>query len=142
MDQARVGIGIFVFRIDGKILLGKRKGSHGEGEWALPGGKMEYGETVFDTTFREFNEECGDDITVTDPRVMLTMDLLSYAPKHFLEIGVIVHYVSGTPKVMEPDKVESWEWFDIDELPEPIFGGTRDYITAFYHPEKNHFTRR
>ncbi|HOF50487.1 MAG TPA: hypothetical protein PLH22_02295 [Candidatus Colwellbacteria bacterium] len=40
MDDApkpRVGIGVMIFK-NGKVLLGKRKGSHGEGEYAFPGG--------------------------------------------------------------------------------------------------------
>ncbi|MBI2121642.1 MAG: hypothetical protein HYT98_00825 [Candidatus Sungbacteria bacterium] len=31
------GVGVMILK-DGTILLGKRKGSHGEGEFALPGG--------------------------------------------------------------------------------------------------------
>lgn len=141
MNQARVGVGIFIVK-DGSILLGKRKNAHGEGEWALPGGKMEYGETVLETTFRELEEECGTDLAVENPRVILTLDLLSYMPKHFLEVGVCVDYVSGEAWVMEPHKVNSWEWFDMDNLPRPIFAGTLDYVSAYKDPSNNYFTRR
>ena len=41
----RVGVGVIVQR-DGRILLGKRLGAHGEGTWALPGGHLEFGESV------------------------------------------------------------------------------------------------
>jgi 8-oxo-dGTP diphosphatase len=37
----KVGIGVVVVK-EGKILLGKRKGSHGNGEYAGPGGHLEY----------------------------------------------------------------------------------------------------
>jgi 8-oxo-dGTP diphosphatase len=30
---------------DGRVLLGKRRGSHGRGEYAWPGGHMEYMES-------------------------------------------------------------------------------------------------
>jgi hypothetical protein len=33
----RVGVGIMIFK-DGKVLMGKRKGKHGAGEYAWPGG--------------------------------------------------------------------------------------------------------
>lgn len=37
MSQPRIGVGVLIFR-DGKLLLGKRKGSHGAGHWSAPGG--------------------------------------------------------------------------------------------------------
>ena len=38
-NKPKVGVGVMVFK-DGKILLGKRKGAHGEGEQAFPGGLL------------------------------------------------------------------------------------------------------
>lgn len=39
--------------------------------------------------------------------------------------------VSGEPKVMEPDKLESWEWYDIDDLPTPLFGVEPNYVESY-----------
>ncbi|MEK6841001.1 MAG: DNA mismatch repair protein MutT, partial [Nanoarchaeota archaeon] len=36
-NQVKVGVGVMIFK-NGKILLSKRKGSHGAGEYAFPGG--------------------------------------------------------------------------------------------------------
>ncbi|TSC60080.1 MAG: excinuclease ABC subunit A, partial [Parcubacteria group bacterium Gr01-1014_107] len=47
---------------DGKVLLGKRKGSHGVGEYAFPGGKLEYLESFGECARREVREECGIEI--------------------------------------------------------------------------------
>ena len=57
-DEIKVGIGIMIFK-NGKILLGKIKGSHGEGEYAFPGGHLEYMESVKEGALRELEEECG-----------------------------------------------------------------------------------
>ncbi|KKQ79681.1 MAG: Nudix hydrolase 1, partial [Parcubacteria group bacterium GW2011_GWC2_38_7] len=58
----KVGLGVIIIR-DNKVLLGLRQGSHGAGEWAYPGGKVEFGETIFEAAIRETKEEAGIDIT-------------------------------------------------------------------------------
>lgn len=42
MSSPRIGVGVLIFR-DGKLLLGKRRGSHGAGDWSAPGGHLEFG---------------------------------------------------------------------------------------------------
>jgi 8-oxo-dGTP diphosphatase len=55
----RVGVGVMIQNEKGEVLLGLRQGSHGAGEWAFPGGHLEWGETVFQTAKREVKEEAG-----------------------------------------------------------------------------------
>ena len=54
----RVGVGVLVVR-DGHLLLGQRRGSHGAGTWALPGGHLERGEDAVACGRRELLEETG-----------------------------------------------------------------------------------
>ena len=42
----RVGIGVLIENENGEVLLGLRRGSHGEGEWSFPGGHLDFGETI------------------------------------------------------------------------------------------------
>ena len=49
---------------DGKVLLVKRRNYPSKGYWALPGGRVEYGESVTATVIREVKEETGLDIKV------------------------------------------------------------------------------
>ena len=60
-QRPKVGIGVMIFK-DDKILLGKRKGSHGEDEYAFPGGHLEYMESFAGCARREVSEECGIEI--------------------------------------------------------------------------------
>ena len=117
-NKPRVGIGVTIVK-DGKVLLGKRKGSHGEGEYASPGGHLEYMESFEECAIRETLEECG--IEITNIRFQFLVNVTSYAPKHYAHIGMIADWKSGEPQVLEPNKCESWDWYDPNELPEPLF---------------------
>jgi 8-oxo-dGTP diphosphatase len=58
----RVGVGVMIVR-GGKVLIGQRKGSHGAGQHALPGGKLEWKETWEECARREILEETGIELT-------------------------------------------------------------------------------
>ncbi len=136
--QTKVGVGVMVVK-DGKVLLGKRLTSHGVDEYGGPGGHMEYGETIFETAQREISEEVG--IQIKNLRVLCVSDLLTYMPKHYIDIGVYAEWEAGEPTTLEPDKLESWAWYDIDKLPENLFGCFTAYIDS-YKTGKRHFTFR
>lgn len=125
----KVGIGLAVLRevyndntfSHFEVLMGKRKGSHGEGEWSFPGGHLDYLESFEDTAIRELAEEVGSDFEVENFRVVSVINLTEYDPKHYIDIGMSCWWVTGDPVTMEPEKCEGWEWFHIDELPSPRF---------------------
>jgi len=58
----KVGVGVMILK-DGKVLLGKRKNAHGEGQYANTGGHVEPMESLVDTAKRETMEEAGIVIT-------------------------------------------------------------------------------
>ena len=60
-NRPKVGVSV-VLRFENLVLLGKRKGSHGAGTWAFPGGHLEYGESVEDCGKRELLEETNIDL--------------------------------------------------------------------------------
>ena len=117
-QHTKVGIGVMVFK-EGKILLGKRKGSHGASQYAFPGGHLEYMESFEETAIRETLEECG--IELQNIKFQFVMNLVAYAPKHYVHLGFTADWKSGQPQVLEPDKCESWDWYDLDNLPSPLF---------------------
>ena len=58
-----VGVGAVVVR-DGKALLIKRGHEPRKGEWSLPGGIVELGESLVDALRREVREETGLEISI------------------------------------------------------------------------------
>ena len=115
----RVGVGIIVVR-DKRILLGKRIGAHGAGTWALPGGHLEFGESVEACAVREVLEETGLIIQIIDLGPY-TSDIFPEAQKHYITLFVEARSKSGEPEILEAHKCLAWEWFDWSALPEPKF---------------------
>jgi 8-oxo-dGTP diphosphatase len=134
--RAKVGVGVLVIK-DGKVLLGKRKNAHGADEYGGPGGHLEYGETIEQTALREIGEECG--IKVKNLQMLCVSDLLTYFPKHYVDIGFTAEWESGEPEVLEPHKLESWDWYDIDKLPAKLFGCVTAYVES-YKTGRKYFT--
>ena len=124
-----------VFR-NGKFLLGKRRGSHGNGTWGLPGGKIDFGENWFNATQREVLEETGLQ-TGNFKFHGLTNDVFSDDKKHFVNIIVSCNPVDNNEaRVTEPTKCECWEWFDWDDLPSPLMMGLQDIVNRKLNPFK------
>jgi 8-oxo-dGTP diphosphatase len=116
----RVGVGVFI-RKGGKILLGKRKGSHGAGGWCPPGGHLEFGESWEECIERETMEEAG--IKIKNVRFGTVTNDIFEEGKHYITICMVADYDSGEVRVLETEKCEKWEWFDWekDRLPEKLF---------------------
>jgi ADP-ribose pyrophosphatase YjhB (NUDIX family) len=57
-SRPHIGIGIILFRGE-DVLLIRRGKPPGEGQWSLPGGKQELGETAEQAARRELREETG-----------------------------------------------------------------------------------
>lgn len=114
----RVGIGVMIFR-DGKVLLARRKGSHGAGAYAFPGGHLEYGESFDTCARREVREECGIDIQNIE--FLFVANILDFMPKHYVHLTLTADWAAGEPQVLEPEKSESWGWFELSNLPAPLF---------------------
>lgn len=126
-EKKKIGVGFGVMMLkDGKLLLGKRhddpeKASsllNGAGTWTMPGGKLNFGETFEEGAKREVLEETG--ILLNKLNVIcINQDMIEGV--HFITIGLFSDDFSGEPKVMEPDEITEWRWFDLNNLPSPIF---------------------
>ncbi len=131
-NHPRVGVGVIVVR-DHKVLLGKRKNAHGDGDWNFPGGHLEFGEEIIDCAIRETKEETG--LELSDARVgPFTNDIFFHEQKHYITIFVIGSSTQGEPQVLEPHKCESWQWFAWDNLPQPLFLPIQNLLRQNFSP--------
>ncbi|KAL4925827.1 nucleotide triphosphate diphosphatase NUDT15 [Aspergillus undulatus] len=115
--NVRVGVGVFALNHEGKFILGQRKGSHGAGTWALPGGHLEYSESFEECALREVLEETG--LEIEDAQFLTaTNDIMPDDNKHYVTIFVGAHIKpgQGEPQILEPKKCAEWRFIGWDEV--------------------------
>jgi 8-oxo-dGTP diphosphatase len=136
-EKKRVGAGFgIVLEKNGKILMGLRhpdpdkadSAFRSAGEWSLPGGKLEWGESFEEGAIREVLEETG--IKIKDPQV-ISVHNCKNQHAHFMTVGLLTHDWEGEAKVMEPDEMIEWKWFDIKNLPSPRYFPSAEVIENF-----------
>jgi 8-oxo-dGTP diphosphatase len=130
-----VGVSAVVVR-GGLVVVGRRRGSHGAGSWAFPGGKVEPGEDPRDVVVRELDEETGLRAVRVEP-IAWTSDLLTHGEDtlHFITLHHLVEVAPGEPVVREADKVEDWRWVAYDDIPEPVFAPAASLLATGWRPQ-------
>ncbi len=93
--------------------------SHGAGTFTLPGGHLEFGESFKDTARREVKEETGLKSLMIKGVISISNDL-SYN-KHYVTIGILTESTKGDPVDVEPTKTKNWQWYNLKNLPNPLF---------------------
>ena len=131
-DNPKVGIGVIVRR-GGKVLLGLRKGSHGEGTWSFPGGHLEFGEEIEACAIREVLEETGAHIAIVH-RGPFTNDIFNVEQRHYVTLFIIADYESGVIEARERLRCERWEWFGWNHLPQPLFLPIQNLLKTGFDP--------
>lgn len=122
-----VGANVLVIR-DSTVLLGLRKNCFSAGDWGLPGGHVEVGESLADAAARELLEETG----MTAGRYEFAN--LVNRPRenaHYVLISFVAHNVVGEPELREPDRCEEWRWFDFSDIPANVVESHRQQIHLF-----------
>ena len=98
------------------VLLVRRGKPPRNGQWGIPGGAQELGETVFETARREVLEETG--LSVTPTAVITAVDSIGHAPDgrirfHYTLIEVLAECAGGDP--VPGDDAPEARWATVDE---------------------------
>lgn len=112
----RVAVGAVVFK-DGCVLLVRRGQPPAENLWAIPGGRVEIGETLKEAAEREIREETGIQIRAAKPIYtfdVIDRDVAGKVRFHYVIVDLAADYVRGEPSAGD-DALEA-RWVSANEM--------------------------
>ncbi|MFQ3787375.1 NUDIX hydrolase [Halomonas sp. A29] len=122
----------------GRVLMVRRRRAPNAGMLALPGGRVEPGEPLWETALRELREETGID---TEPgRVLTAIDQFQFDDEgglssHFVIVVVSCHWLAGS--AVAGDDASEVHWLDAAQVssePSLCASARRIAIDVLAHP--------
>jgi 8-oxo-dGTP diphosphatase len=116
-DAPLVGVGVAVFDATGQVLLVQRGRPPRQGQWGLPGGLIDLGETLVAAAQREVYEECaieievGELVTAFEPIVRDDAGVVEY---HYVVLDYWARYLRGSATAQ--DDAAALAWVALDQL--------------------------
>ncbi len=122
-----VSVGALVRGPEGKWLIART--TKWRGAWGVPGGKVEFGETLEAAVKREFLEEVG--LTLSDVRFAQLQEAVRsqefHADAHFVLVDFLAR--TGSAAVTPNPEIETWAWVTLEEaLTYPLNSYTRTLV--------------
>jgi|SRR3989338_4338265 len=110
--------------------MGRRLNCAGEGKYGVPGGYLEFGESLIAAAKRELKEETG---LVADEMKFISIINQPHTETghHYIQFVFLCDKFNGEPKNIEPHKCAGWEWFDLHNLPVDIFSAHKDFVKTY-----------
>lgn len=115
-----------IIEIDNGIILIKRKNP--PAGWAIPGGFVDYGETLEEAAIREMKEETSLDVNLG--RQFHTYSNPDRDPRHHTVSTIFIATATGTPKAAD-DAIDIGI-FTKDNLPEDIAFDHRQILEDYF----------
>ncbi|EZQ02093.1 DNA mismatch repair protein MutT [Candidatus Acidianus copahuensis] len=130
MQVPRIAVGGVIIQGE-KILMVKRSKSPNKGNWAIPGGKVEYGETVFDALRREMMEETG--LNVIPEKLMAVVEIIKEG-FHYVILDFICSIKGGELRASS-DALDA-KFIDLNEIKDECTSPTTlDMLKKYYNGE-------
>ena len=115
MNRPLVCVGALVWGKDGRVLLVQT--TKWRGLWGVPGGKVEWGETLLQAVQREFLEEVG----------LHLEDVQFHVPAHMLLVDFLA--TTADQAVTPNEEIGAWAWVHLHEALEyPLNSFTRSLV--------------
>lgn len=122
-----VGLCVVARRSNGDVLLIRRADT---GTWALPGGTVEWGETLVSTAHRELDEEAGARVVSLGP-VLGVFSRPDRDPRFHAVTTVVAAVVDDEARgPKNPLEIREARFFADGALPGPLAMGCDDFLAA------------
>lgn len=110
-----VTVHLLFFREDQILLLRRFNTGYADGQYSVPAGHLDGGETVLEAAAREAEEETGLRIDQQDMSFSSVLHRLEDEER--VDFFVHVRNWEGEPANTEPDKCDELRWVNLSELP-------------------------
>jgi ADP-ribose pyrophosphatase YjhB (NUDIX family) len=127
-SHPQLAVSAAIFR-DGKILLVRRARSPAKGFYSLPGGRVEFGETLHAALHREVDEETRLKIDIVDLAGWREVVPGAGGGGHYLIMSFAARWSFGEPVLN--DELDDFRWLNPDALGElTITAGLPDIVRS------------
>ena len=127
ISRPQLAVSGAIFR-DGKVLLVRRSRSPGKGFYSLPGGRVEFGESLHTALHREVDEETGLRIQILELAGWREV-LPGTGGGHYLIMSFAARWTAREPVLN--DEHDDFKWIDPDALGDlKLTGGLPKVIAA------------
>jgi 8-oxo-dGTP diphosphatase len=127
-SHPQLAVSAAIFR-DDKILLVRRARSPGKGFYSLPGGRVEFGESLHTALHREVDEETALKIEIVDLAGWREVLPAASGGGHYLVMSFAARWSSGEPVLN--DELDDFRWLPPDALGDlQMTGGLQEVIQS------------
>ena len=121
-----VTVHLLFFREDQVLLLRRFNTGYADGQYSVPAGHLDGGESVIAAAVREAQEETG---LYINPRDILFSSVMHRMDgDEWVDFFVQIQAWHGEPTNTEPDKCDELRWFGVRELPDNVIPYVRQAI--------------
>lgn len=122
-------VSVIALQPDGRIVLVQRRDT---GQWSLPGGVIDWGETVQEAAIRELKEETGLEGQTLE-RLVGVYSQVNRDPRAHSICIALAFQVTGTPAIADSKEVQNIQAYAIADIPlEDLAHDHRQHLEDYF----------